>query len=72
MHCYSKVEKKNMLVNLEEGIGNYVKKEKRIEGECDCLPSCTSIQYDAEISQADLNWKNVLKALKLNVSEIPG
>ena len=57
---------------MEQGLGSYVKKEKRIEGECDCLPTCTSIQYDAEISQADYDWEKVFQAFKYNINHIPG
>lgn len=31
---------------------------------CKCLPSCTSIHYDAEVSQAHLNWMRYAKARK--------
>ncbi|XP_058461711.1 pickpocket protein 28-like [Malaya genurostris] len=39
---------------------------------CDCLPGCTSVQYDAEISQADLDWKNLFQAYKHPLDEYPG
>lgn len=31
---------------------------------CKCLPSCTSIHYDAEVSQAHLDWMRYAKARK--------
>lgn len=31
---------------------------------CKCLPSCSSIQYDAEVSQTHLNWMQYAKARK--------
>ncbi|XP_024081092.1 pickpocket protein 28-like isoform X2 [Cimex lectularius] len=37
---------------------------------CDCLPACTSLQYDAETSQADFNAFAVLAAYKDNTSEV--
>ncbi|XP_047522137.1 pickpocket protein 28-like [Pieris napi] len=33
---------------------------------CKCLPACTSIDYEAEISQADYDLKSVLRALALS------
>lgn len=39
--------------------------------ECDCLPACTSIQYDAELSQADFDWARLFMAFKVNFSEMP-
>ncbi|KAG4070463.1 hypothetical protein HA402_005695 [Bradysia odoriphaga] len=32
--------------------------------ECNCLPSCTSIRYDAEISQATFDWERLKYAYK--------
>lgn len=40
--------------------------------ECDCLPACTSLTYNAEMSQADFNWPAVFQAFRSNVSEFPG
>ncbi|XP_026472958.1 pickpocket protein 28 isoform X2 [Ctenocephalides felis] len=39
--------------------------------ECDCLPACTSIQYEAELSQADFDWARLFMAFKANFSEMP-
>ncbi|XP_037032181.1 pickpocket protein 28-like [Bradysia coprophila] len=33
---------------------------------CNCLPACTSITYDAEISQAPFDWKSLTIAYKLD------
>lgn len=35
---------------------------------CNCLPSCTSIVYDAETSQADFDLKSLNKAAMVNES----
>lgn len=42
------------------------------ENRCNCLPSCTSVSYNAESSQADFNWQRVFMAYKANFSEYPG
>jgi hypothetical protein len=39
---------------------------------CDCPPSCTSITYDVETSQADFEWQKVFEAFKADISEFPG
>ncbi|XP_073985653.1 pickpocket 26 isoform X2 [Rhodnius prolixus] len=39
---------------------------------CDCLPACTSIQYDAETSQADFEVENVFRSYNDNLTEIVG
>ncbi|CAG9767257.1 unnamed protein product [Ceutorhynchus assimilis] len=40
--------------------------------DCDCLPGCTSLVYNAETSQADFMWQNLFQAYKANMSEFPG
>lgn len=35
---------------------------------CNCLPACTSILYDAEVSQAKFNWLDTFSAQRINVS----
>jgi hypothetical protein len=31
---------------------------------CDCLPGCTSINYNVETSQADFQWLELARAMK--------
>lgn len=38
---------------------------------CNCLPSCTSINYDAEISQANYDWKQLLLAFETDLDDLP-
>lgn len=40
--------------------------------QCDCLPACTSLTYNAETSQADFNWPKLFESFKANFSEFPG
>ena len=35
---------------------------------CNCLPACTSIQYEAELSQNSFEWEKFAMATKLNFS----
>ncbi|XP_054267290.1 pickpocket protein 28-like [Macrosteles quadrilineatus] len=43
--------------------------ELDFEGKCNCLPSCTSILYDAETSQAPFDYKAVFGAYKENETD---
>lgn len=33
---------------------------------CDCIPACTSLEYKAEISQANFNWQEVIASFNDN------
>ncbi|KAL9703316.1 hypothetical protein quinque_006834 [Culex quinquefasciatus] len=37
---------------------------------CNCLPGCTSIQYDAEITQTDFEWMNWVRSMKGKAEKI--
>lgn len=40
---------------------------------CNCLPSCTSISYESEVSQAEYHWKSTLSSInRLNQSLTDG
>ncbi|GAB0097251.1 pickpocket protein 28 [Sergentomyia squamirostris] len=39
---------------------------------CNCLPACTSIVYDAEISQTDVEWRKMLNAYRVPEGEFNG
>lgn len=41
-------------------------------GDCNCLPACTSISYDSEISQATYEWKNYVAAVNVSLEEVIG
>lgn len=55
--CYQAAEdgllENELFQRLASGIGKTV---------CNCLPSCTSIEYDAEISQADYDYVKVFNS----------
>lgn len=42
---------------------------RRVAAECKCLPACTSIEYEAETSQADFDWKALFRAYNLPIEE---
>ncbi|XP_064539836.1 pickpocket protein 28 [Drosophila montana] len=58
LKCYNDAEDELLLKEFEQGMAtegeNY-----RGQTDCNCLPSCTSIAYEAEISQADFDYKTV-------------
>lgn len=70
--CYDEAENKLMLSDLKEGLETVNKDNLRGRTHCNCLPSCTSINYDAEISQADFDWKKVFMAYNNPLDEYPG
>lgn len=58
MSCYNEAEDELLLKEFEQGL---VTEAENVRGQtdCNCLPSCTSIAYEAEISQADFDYKTV-------------
>lgn len=60
---------------VESGIGQSMENTESSNNSlvnCDCLPACTSLVYNAETSQAEYNWQKVFQAYKVNFSEFPG
>ncbi|KAK4874086.1 hypothetical protein RN001_013446 [Aquatica leii] len=47
-------------------------KNQQTSESCKCWPSCSSLTYNAESSQADFNWPKVFEGFKVNFSEFPG
>ncbi|XP_058837402.1 pickpocket protein 28-like [Topomyia yanbarensis] len=68
IECYNEAE--DELAGQE--VRHSVDKKSTQRSTCDCLPACTSVQYDAEISQADFDWKNLFRAYKSPLDEFPG
>ena len=72
VQCYDNVEFSKMVDDLEQGLRNYENLNKRDEGECNCLPSCTSIRYDAEISEAEHDTESFLKSIEIDMNPFIG
>ncbi|XP_055629359.1 pickpocket protein 28-like [Toxorhynchites rutilus septentrionalis] len=68
IQCYNEAED----ALLGQDVMYNVDKRYDFGAKCDCLPACTSVQYDAEISQADFNWKDLFLAYKSPLDEFPG
>uniref|UniRef100_A0A182SYF3 Pickpocket n=1 Tax=Anopheles maculatus TaxID=74869 RepID=A0A182SYF3_9DIPT len=68
IQCYNDAEDEL----LEEDVKFIVDKSRDYRAKCNCLPACTSVQYDAEISQADLDWKSLFAAFRQSLGEQDG
>jgi len=70
--CYDNAEDKLMASELSQSLESGSGENKRGKTNCNCLPSCTSINYDAEISQADYEYAQVFGAYGSDLNEFPG
>ncbi|EFA08873.2 Pickpocket protein 28-like Protein [Tribolium castaneum] len=71
--CIFEAEQELLAREVESGLSRYDDNaDDDLPTNCDCLPACTSITYNAETSQADFNWPKVFEAFKANFSEFPG
>lgn len=69
--CYDKAEDKLLAREFTEGLES---SDENFRGQtsCNCLPACTSITYEAELSQADFDWVNLFHAFNNPIDEFPG
>jgi acid-sensing ion channel, other len=70
--CYDAAEDGLMLSELSQSLKSGSGVNKLGKTDCNCLPSCTSINYDAEISQADYEFVKVFGAYGADLEEFPG
>lgn len=70
--CYDAAEDSLMLSELTESLASGSGVNKLGKTNCNCLPSCTSINYDAELSQADFEFVKVFNAYGADLNEFPG
>lgn len=68
LECYQNAEDKLREKTFVEGLKN----EHSIATSCNCLPSCSSITYDAEITQSKFNMEGVFNAFLNPLDEFPG
>ncbi|XP_058117490.1 pickpocket protein 28-like [Anopheles ziemanni] len=68
IQCYNEAEDDMLL----EDVKYLVDKSFDFRAKCNCLPACTSVQYDAEISQAALDWKSLIEAYGDSLDEDEG
>lgn len=68
IQCYNQAEDSLLKQDFMEGLSDKVVNKKG----CNCLPACTSITYDAEISQAKFEFVSVFNAYQTPLDEFPG
>jgi hypothetical protein len=52
---------------LDEKREVYESENKKLEElKCDCLPNCSDLSYDVEISQSDLHWNEQILSYDRN------
>lgn len=67
IQCYNEAEDKLIETVLEQGL-----EFESGKTECDCKPSCTSVNYNAEISQTDFNFQRVLESFDEPAAQLKG
>lgn len=70
--CYNEAEDDHLWQEFYDGLSKASSYAHGGNTECNCLPSCTSISYDAELSQADFDWENLFLAYRNPTDEFPG
>ncbi|XP_077285575.1 pickpocket protein 28-like [Arctopsyche grandis] len=71
MFARSDLAQRESKVSLNNNIPNENELEEvlnELASSCDCLPSCTSLEYDYEISQTDYDTRKVYEAYNENVT----
>lgn len=66
--CYNEAEDKLLEKDFKEGLSDI----QAVRKGCNCLPACTSITYDAELSQAKFDYVSLFNAYKNPLDEFPG
>ncbi|XP_058125994.1 pickpocket protein 28-like [Anopheles ziemanni] len=49
----------------EQGLNLVDNSSRELVSSCNCLPACTFVQFNAEISQADLEWRRLTETINL-------
>lgn len=57
---------------LEMDVVRHEDENTNFRANCNCLPACTSVQYDAEVTQTDFDWINWGSSLKVPIEEAKG
>lgn len=70
VRCYQKAEKRLFGEDVMDGVKDDL--VKMFREDCNCLPACTSIIYDADIDRAPLDWNAVLNTYNDRVFREPG
>lgn len=68
MKCYNDAEDKLIKSDFIEGLVG----DSAVPKGCNCLPACTSITYESEISQAKFDHVSLFNAFNTPLGEFPG
>lgn len=58
--CMADAETELLNENMMDGLTNS-------RTDCNCLPACTSVAYEVDVSNADMTWKEVFQAHKSDI-----
>ncbi|CAH2092889.1 unnamed protein product [Euphydryas editha] len=73
--CMEKAEMELVTVEIQSRLeektntNDTLGEARRVAAECKCLPACTSIEYEAETSQADFDYKALFRAFNFPLDE---
>nr|XP_049705408.1 pickpocket protein 28 isoform X1 [Helicoverpa armigera] len=75
--CIKEAQMELVTIEIQSGLDSRKQNEtdtlgqaRAVSSRCRCLPACTSIEYEAETSQADYDWAALFRAFRYyNVSE---
>ncbi|XP_013179934.1 PREDICTED: sodium channel protein Nach [Papilio xuthus] len=73
--CMKKSQMELVTVAIESGLeeesneNDTIGVAKEVASHCKCLPACTSIEYEAETSQADYDWKALYTAFNITIGD---
>lgn len=62
--CFDEAKKKLMQENMEESLRTSTRYDDRGNVICGCLPACTSLQYEGEISHDDIRYFGKYKTIE--------
>lgn len=62
MDCYQKAEES---ILMTKGNNDIESSKDSPHGKCNCMPACTAIQYDTEISQTSSDFDHYFHAIGL-------
>lgn len=67
--CYHKAEDDLLSNNIRDRLTGSLSENS---ADCKCLPACTSIKYDTEISHSDFDFKSLFEAYGTSLDEFKG
>lgn len=68
--CYKEAQKKLYGEDIEVGLTD--KAAKSFRKQCNCLPACSLIIYDADIDRAKVDYSPMLQDYNISLDDYPG